>query len=284
MSRNYELLRLLHRERELFQRALAPDTANTRNREEVSRLTQIEKQLFEDSGSSTGLLTAPESQQAAGLVRGETCKLVQRLFLGAGSTAARAVVFSPVEQNNEHHRIAAQVAELLATYTQESICLVDANLGNPSLHAHFGGENHCGLAEALLNSGPIANFTKRVGRGCLHMMSAGELTNRTDLNAALASGRLRERISEIGASFNFVVVAAPPAMSDFITSYLAALTDGLILVVEPCFTLRQAACEAKENVQAAGGRVLGVVLHRRQMWFPSWSGHAPGVSKPAWTF
>ena len=283
MSRNYELLRLLHRERELFQRAIAPDTANA-HKIEVSRLTQIEKRLFEDSGPSKGALTAPESQHAAGIVHAETRKLVQRLFLGATSTAARAVVFSPVEQNNEHHWIAAQVAELLATYTEESICLVDANLANPSLHAYFGVENHCGLAGALLDSGPIANFTKQVGQSCLQLMSAGELTSRADLNAALASGRLRERISEIGTSFNFVVVAAPPATSDFITSYLAALTDGLILVVEPRFTLRQAACDAKENVQAAGGRVLGVVLHRREMWFPSWSGHAPGVSKPVWTF
>ena len=112
MSRNYELLRLLHRERELFQRAIAPDTADA-HKEEVSRLTQIEKRLFEDSGSSTGALTAPESQRAAGFARGETCKLAQRIFLDAGSTAARAVVFSPVEQNNEHHRIAAQVADRL---------------------------------------------------------------------------------------------------------------------------------------------------------------------------
>ena len=283
MSRNYELLRLLHRERELFQRALPPDATNARGTE-VSRLTEIEKRLFEVPASSTGALKAPESQQAAGLVRGETCKLIQRLFLGAGSTAPRAVVFSPVEQNNEHHWIAAQVAELLASYTQEPICLVDANLANPSLHAYFGVENHCGLAGALLDSGPIENFIKPLGRGRLHLMSAGELNSRTDLNAVLASGRLRERISEIGARFNFVVIAAPPATSDFITSYLAALTDGLILVVEPRFTLRQAACNAKENVQAAGGRVLGVVLHRREMWFPSWGGHAPGVSKPAWTF
>src|ERR1700740_2383375 len=165
MSRNYELLRLLHRERELFQRAIAPDTADA-HKEEVSRLTQIEKRLFEDSGSSTGALTAPESQRAAGFARGETCKLAQRIFLDAGSTAARAVVFSPVEQNNEHHRIAAQVAELLAAYTQVSFCLVDANLANPSLHAYFGVENHRGLAEALLDSGPIADFTKPAGRGC----------------------------------------------------------------------------------------------------------------------
>jgi Mrp family chromosome partitioning ATPase len=283
MSRNYELLRLLHRERELFQRVMPPDTANA-HEEEVSRLTQIEKRFCTDATSPTGALAAPESQRSGGSVSGETCKLVQRLFLGASSTALRAVVFSPVEQNNEHQLIAAQVAELLASYTQESICLVDANLADPFLHTYFGVENHGGLTGALLDSGPIENFTKPLERDRLHLMPAGEPSRGTDLSAILASGRLRERISELRARFNFVVVGAPPATSDFITSYLAALTDGLILVVEPRFTPRQAACHAKENVQTAGGRVLGVVLHRREMWFPSWSGHAPEVSKPAWTF
>ncbi len=281
MSRNYELLRLLQRERELFRRAFPPEATEARENE-VARLSQIEKRLFEEATPPTDTLAAPESRQA-GLVRGETCKLVQRLFLGASSTAPRAVVFSPVEPNKEHHRIAVQVAELLASYTQESICLVDANLADPSLHTYFGIENHGGLAGALLESGPVENFTKPLEQGHLHLMPAGEPSSGTGLNAVLASGRLRERILELGARFNFIVVAAPPAATDFSTSYLAALMDGLILVVEPRFTPRQAACDAKENVQAAGGRVLGVVLHRREMWFPSWSGHAPEVRRPAWT-
>src|SRR6266851_61928 len=246
MSRNYELLRLLHRERELFQREIPPETTDAR-KDEVSHLTQIEKRFFKDATSS-GELAVPQSQRAGGSISGETCKLVQRLFLGASSTAPRSVVFSPVEQSKEHQLIAAQVAELLAGYTQESICLVDANLANPSLHTYFGVENHGGLAGALLDSGPIENFAKPLEQARLHLMPAGEPSSGTDLSAILASGRLRERISELGTRFNFVVVAAPPATSDFITSYLAALTDGLILVVEPRFTPRQAACDAKENV------------------------------------
>jgi Mrp family chromosome partitioning ATPase len=283
MSRNYELLRQLHRERELFQRVRPPDA--TTNREiEVSRLAQIEKRMFEVAAPPTEAQAEPESPRITEFFRSETGKLVQRLFLGAGSAALRTVVFSPVEQNKEHLLISAQVADLLASHTQDSICLVDANLANPSLHAYFGVENNSGLAGALIDSGAIENFTRPLGRGRLQLLSAGELSKGTDLNAILASGRLRERISELGASFHFVVVAAPPATSDCITPYLAALTDGLILVVEPRFTPRHAACRAKENVRAAGGRVLGVVFRQRELRFPSWTGQTPGASKPVWNF
>jgi Mrp family chromosome partitioning ATPase len=37
-----------------------------------------------------------------------------------------------------------------------------------------------------------------------------------------------------------------------ITTHLAALVDGVILVVEPSFTPQQAAREAKDNIEAAG--------------------------------
>src|SRR6266699_5360603 len=48
-----------------------------------------------------------------------------------------------------------------------------------------------------------------------------------------------------------------------VTSCLAALTDGVILLVEPNFTPQQAARQAKQDIEAAGGRLLGVVLWRR---------------------
>lgn len=283
MSRNFELLCQLHRERELFHRAL-PSEAPNGHENDAARLAQIEKRIFDEGMPSSDVLAAPDSLRNAGSGGADTSRFVQQLFLAPSSSAPRAVVFSPVDQNCEHHAVAAQVADLLGSYTQESICLVDANFASPSLHSFFGVENDRGLAGALLGPGPIEEFTKPLGRGRLNLLPAGRLPHGTDLNAILASGRLRERLADLGLSFNFVVVAAPPATTDFVTSYLAALTDGLILVVEPRFTPRQAACVAKENVQAAGGRVLGVVLHKRDVRIPNWLGQSLGVSKPAWNF
>ena len=283
MSRNFELLCQLHRERELFHRALPSDAPNS-HESDAARLSQIEKRLFEEGTLASDMLAAPDSLRNVGSGGADTSRFVQQLFLAPSSSAPRAVVFSPVDQNVEHHAVAAQVADLLGSYTQESICLVDADFVRPSLHAYFGVENDRGLAGALLAPGPIEQFTKPLGRGRLNLMPAGQLPRGADLSAILASGRLRERLADLGLSFNFVVVAAPPATSDFITSYLAALTDGLILVIEPRFTPRQAACVAKENVQAAGGRVLGVVLHKREVRLPNWLAQSLGVSKPAWNF
>jgi Mrp family chromosome partitioning ATPase len=107
------------------------------------------------------------------------------------------------------------------------------------------------------------------------------LPPRVDYNAVLASGRLRARISEIRASFDYVVVDAPPAAASSVTGNLAGLADGVILIVEPSFTPRQAACDAKLDIEAAGGRVLGVVFDRRGLALPVGTGQPEKSSKPA---
>jgi hypothetical protein len=88
-----------------------------------------------------------------------------------------------------------------------------------------------------------------------------------DVDSLLASGRLRARMSELRAKVDYILIDAPPATSGFSPGLLAPLVDGFILLVEPGFTPRQAAREAKDNIEAAGGRVLGVVLHRRELSF-----------------
>jgi Mrp family chromosome partitioning ATPase len=283
MSRNFELLSQLHHERQLFQRVPAPDTGKSREPEDA-RLAEIDQQPFDVAAPATCMPPEEESARSAGFLRNETCELVQRVFLAPGPKTLRTVVFSAVERSDHRDWISAQVADLLASSTQDSICLLDADLANPSLHSYFGVENRPGLAEALVEAAPIEGFIHPLGRGPLQLMSAGKLPSGTDLQALLTSGRLRARFSELAASFPYVVVNAPPATGDFMTSYLAALTDGLILIVEPHLTSRQAACDAKENVQAAGGRVLGVVLHRRAVNFPRWMNPTLGNPKPVWNF
>ena len=210
---------------------------------------------------------ASRTQGNSVFLRDETFLLVRRLFLTAGDGGQRAVVFCTAEGGNAHNWISARVAEQLACHTRSSVCLVDANLADPSLHTYFGVENGEGLAEGILKRGSVQGYARAVGRSGLplHLISAGARAQEMDSDALVTSGRLDAWISELRAGFGHVVVNAPPARGNSVTPSLAVLTDGVILVVEPSFTPRQAAREAKENIEAAGGRLLGVVLWRRAL-------------------
>jgi Mrp family chromosome partitioning ATPase len=207
----------------------------------------------------------PERRQTSASFSGETLQLVRRLFLAAEDEAPRAVVFCTVDQGNARNWITARVAELLICHTPSSVCIVDADLANPSLHTYFGVENGEGLAGAVLERGSVQDFARSVSPSGLHLISAGALPPGTDSHSLLTSSRLEGRMSELRARFGYVVVNAPPATGDCVAACLAALTDGAVLVIEPSLTPRQAAREAKEGIEAAGGRVLGVVLWRRAL-------------------
>ena len=269
MSRIFELLRQSKLDAELLQKPVA-QTATTNSRNfELLQQAQKDELLFEDVKSPlivpSELAPAIATRYAGG---GEVLKLVRRLFLGDTALAPRVVVFCGVEPRDADNWTCAQAADLLANSVQDSsVCLVDANLARPCLHNYFDVKNCGGLTGALLETGPVTNFTQPVSRGPLRLMSAG--VNLADSASKLAQSRLRARIVELREKFDFILIDAPPVTSDSTTALLATLADGFMLLIEPSFTPRQAAREAKDGIEAIGGRVLGVVLHRRELPFES---------------
>jgi hypothetical protein len=252
--------------RTLLNPAIPSAQTNSQNFE-VLHQARRDEQLFEAATPPEVVQAGPVPPIPAGAFRGETFKLVQRMYLVPGCPAPHVLVFCGVEQGNERDRICAKVAKLLASHAEGSICIVDANVASPWLHTHFEVKNRRGFRAAMVETDPVKNFIQRVGRDRLWLMPAGVLPSGVESNSALNFERLAARMAELRARFRHVLVNAPPAFGDNIAAYLGSLADGVILTVERSFTPRQAARELKEEIETAGGRVLGVVLHRRALPF-----------------
>ena len=263
MSKMFEMLQQAQRDQELLKQSAPLPAIHSRNLDVLHRSGKGQ-QLFDIPSVPEAIQTEP-TPPLTGFSRGETFKLIQHLFLSANSVSPRAVVFCGVQKEGGNDWICPQAAELLANLKQGSICVVDANVTSPSLHSYFGVANEHGLSAALVEAGPVMDFTQQVGRGRLRVMNAGEPSLGLNSGPVLASVRLAARVRELRASFDYVLVNAPPATRDSVTGYLGSLADGVVLIVEPSFTPRQATREIKEEIEAAGGRVLGVVLHRRTL-------------------
>ena len=269
----FELMRQAQLDESLLEKPVAPTSASgSTNSHNFELLRQAEKdELLFDTAESKAVVsaeltsTAPSSSSC-----GETFKLVHRLFLAEAALAPRVVVFCAVDLRNEDSCTCAKVAELLASQPQNSsVCVVDANVARPSLHSYFHVDNGGGLSRAILDEGPVMGFTRALDGGRLRLMPAGAPLAGEDANETLGSSRLRARMIELRTKFDYILIDAPPATADSPTAYLAKLVDGFILLVEPSFTPQQAARTAKNNIEAAGGRVLGVVLLRRELRFRS---------------
>jgi Mrp family chromosome partitioning ATPase len=245
MSRNFELL----------QSDICLGNPPTRASEEISL-----------EPKNHVLTTAEKSTAEEYVVREESMKLVQRLFLSPGQAAPKAVVFAAIDSSNGCSRLCAVIAKLLAQSVSGSVCLVEGNFRTPSLPKVLGVDNHHGLADALTQDGAIRNFAKQIGPSNFWLLSSGALVQ--DSLNILNGNRMKERVSELRREFDYLVIDAPP-LNDYADGMvLGRLADGAVLVLEANRTRREAALRFTESLRTSKIPVLGAVLNNRTFPIP----------------
>jgi Mrp family chromosome partitioning ATPase len=197
----------------------------------------------------------------------EIAKLVQRIFVLPGSAKAQgAVAFCGVNEGAGCSWISARCAESLAAQVTGNVCLIDANWRSPAMHAHFHMDMAHGFVEAMSDSGPTGNFTKRIGKTNLWLITSGVVDG--ERFATLNPARLRALFSELRTQFDYLLIDTPAVASYPEGVLLAQMADGAVLVVGSNSTRRESARIVKENLDAARVPVLGVVLNRRTYPIP----------------
>ena len=239
MSKNFEFLQQIEKHREVFQEPASPAASGN------GRKPRFDVEIFGQE---------------------ERMKLVQRLFNLPDSDAPRVVVFCGVESGDGSSWVCARASETLASQVKGDVCTVDANLRTPSLHQHFQAVNHWGLADAVRKPGPIRDFAKQLNGGNLWVMTCG--SEAADPHAVLTSERLPSRIAELKAEFDYVLLDVPPVNLYADATLLGRLAQGVVLVLGANSTRREAARKAKESLESAKVRLLGVVLNKRTFPIP----------------
>ena len=237
------------------------------NNYEILRQVDKNQALFETPGRRTvSTVRKPEQPGMRDPSREEAIKLAQRLFLSAGAQVPHMVVFSSVEHGNGCSLVCAQVAEALASQTEGTVCLIDANLRSPSLHRFFEIGNELGLVDAIVQSEPVKKFCQPVNGNNLWLLPSGPTLS--DSHSLLNSERLLSRLAELRLEFSYVLIDAPPINPYADATILGRIVDGLVLVLEANETRRETARKAKETLEVAKVRLLGAVLNKRTFPIP----------------
>jgi Mrp family chromosome partitioning ATPase len=214
---------------------------------------------------------APQSWEWAKTTRREELKLAQRIFPLSGSPAAarspQVVIFSAVEDDHASSAICARMCEVLAERGDGPVCGVDANCAAPFLHRYFGVKNVNGLCEALCDPRPVNEFAQKTKDANLWIMPPGNIHTDVELNARVASERLRARMNELRTFFKYVVIHSS-AFSDRATAPGSFGADGIVLIVEANATRREMVRDAMEELRMRGTPILGVVLNNRTFPIP----------------
>ncbi len=287
MSKNFELLRKIGREHDLFQTpASASSVVKTADCERASlvelalpkpktkearqqiRRPELAKEKAESWSQEVLRKDLPRGLEWARITRREELKLVYRIFSPAGAQRApQVVVFSGVEEGHAASTISARCCEVLAEQGEGLVCAVDANLESPSLDRYFGVTNEKGMAEALCDSSPVNTFVQKTKDSNLWVMPTGAANAEFELGAREIAERLKDRMNELRVFFKYVLIHSP-VRSDRAVAPASFGVDGLVLIVEANSTRRERVREVIEELRMLGTPILGVVLNNRTFPIP----------------
>jgi Mrp family chromosome partitioning ATPase len=196
----------------------------------------------------------------------EVIKLVHRLFLSPSDVSPSAVMFCGVEEGSGCTTVCAAVAEILASQVKGRICLVDANVHNPSLHRFFQLDNDRGFTNMLLDPGRVEDFAQQLPGRDLWIMPNGSAP--ADLWSLSDTGFVRSRVLELRGAFRHVIIDIAPAGRFLDAVTIGQVVDGAVLVLASDMTKREIARETKDSLEEANVAVLGAVLNKRKYPIP----------------
>ena len=163
---------------------------------------------------------------------------------------------------------ASGLAVNLAQQSGGRVLLVDANLARPSAHLIFGVNPSPGLADLPTRGLQQANGIKTSTIQNLDILPAGQ--GKANFARFFESGQFAELLNLWKREYSVIIFDTPDLKDTPWVTRLAGLTDGAVLVVEAERTRREVVQRGKEILEQNQGKVLGIVLNKRQFHIPEW--------------
>lgn len=141
----------------------------------------------------------------------------------------------------------------------KKVTIVDADLRRPNIHRFLTISNRVGLSDVLTNRRSLPSVCRPYRDSLLSVVSSGNLL--PNPSEILASTKLDHFLDDLQDTSDLIIVDSPPILvSD--ASILASMVDGVIIVVNPGQTQRDAAWATYEQLKRVNANVIGVVFNR----------------------
>jgi capsular exopolysaccharide synthesis family protein len=167
------------------------------------------------------------------------------------------------------------------------LILIDADLRRPALHQALRQPVKTGLADVLAGRARCEDVGQTI-RERFVLLPAGK----TDVKPGvlLRAEHLQPFLEEAKTRADFVLIDSAPVLAVADNLILSSLVDGVIMVVRAGHTQRRDLLRAKDAIEKAGGRLLGVVLNQlspretRRYYgrYGAYYGHSDDVARPWW--
>ncbi len=190
------------------------------------------------------------------------------ILLSSADNPPQVLLFTSA-QSGEGKTVTAVNEAIVLAQAGARVLLIDADMRKPRLHRLFTLPNGNGLSTYLSGQTRLESCLHRVAEclaanpstlgGSLAVLTAGPAS--PNPGALLGSRRMRETIGLLREQFDYIVIDTPPVLPVSDALMLAAMSDGVILVVRGATTPRQMVIWSRDRLEQARANLLGVVLN-----------------------
>lgn len=156
-------------------------------------------------------------------------------------------------------------SNLAVAYAQQgkNVLIIDTDMRRPTVHYTFRVANGLGLSSLLTRQAEKEKAILPTKVDNLSILTAGPIPpNPAEL---LSSRAMEHLVAQLREEFDIIIFDAPPLLQVADSRITSKLTDGVVLVVGCTTSDRQRVLKAKEQLELAEAKILGVVLNRREL-------------------
>lgn len=180
------------------------------------------------------------------------------LLFSARGTMVRSLVVTSAAPGEGKTLTAVNLASTSAREGMR-VLLVDCDFRRPRIHTYFDLPHAPGLSDVLCGTASSAEAIHPTSIPGLSVLPAGRIDPRSAENRR--STTIAITLRQLSTEYDLVVLDTAPVLAFADASLLAALADGVLLVVRAGETDREEARRAVHQLAAVGANVLGAILN-----------------------
>ncbi|PTJ95606.1 polysaccharide biosynthesis tyrosine autokinase [Staphylococcus simulans] len=170
----------------------------------------------------------------------------------------KSIVFTSEKPSAGKSLVSANIA---VTYAQAGFntLLIDGDMRKPTQHYLFNASNIDGFSNLIINQSYLSKAIEKTEVENLDLLTSGPIPpNPSEL---IGSSQCQSILEELYEIYDIIIIDTPPVNTVTDAQLFAEISGYVAMVIDVKKNDRNAVKKAKELVEKAGAKVLGVILN-----------------------